>query len=335
MKIMTIIGTRPQYIKIKPWYDYCKENKINNIMVDTRQHFTPNVSDAFIDEFKLEIDYSLDVPNVNPTNFISETIKRVGYNIRNLNPDIVLVIGDTNTTLAAALAANKLGVKVCHVEAGIRCGDKEKPEEMNRIIVDELSEVHFISRRSDRHNVDSPFYTGDLEYCLLNQLEDDELLPDIEYQDWFLMTLHRQENINTDRLEMLFEFCRALNKTIIFPIHHSTEKAMRSGLLSFAPNITISEPMTFFNIVDCLCKCKGIITDSGGITKISPFFGKKCILPVKSVEWEEVVDKGYGTTNLDLEWFDNPVIERDRDFYYRKDCCQIIWETLNEVFEPR
>jgi UDP-N-acetylglucosamine 2-epimerase (non-hydrolysing) len=331
---MTIIGTRPQYIKIKPWYDYCKENNINNIMIDTRQHFTPNVSDTFIDEFKLEIDHSLNVPNDNPTSFISETIKRVGHNIRRLTPDVVLVIGDTNTTLAAALASNKLGVKVGHIEAGIRCGDKEKPEEMNRIIVDELSEVHFISRQNDRHNVDSPFFTGDLEYKLLNKFEDDGLVSPIEYQDFFLMTLHRQENLNFKRLKLILEFCRELKETIIFPIHHSTEKAMENGIISFSPNIKISQPMNFKQIVDCLCKCKGIISDSGGITKISPYFGKKCILPVKDEEWTEVIDKGYGIKELNVSWFDDYEIKRDRDFYYREDCCEVIWETLNEIFKP-
>ena len=332
MKIMTVIGTRPQYIKIKPWYDYCKQNNVNNIVVDTQQHYTPNVSKNFIDEFKLNIDYKLDVPNISPVNFISEAMNKIEKIISKESPDFVLVMGDTNSTLAASLTSNKLGVKLGHIEAGIRGGYRNQPEEINRILVDDLSDFHFLSREKDGINVDNPFYIGDLKYLLLNQLENNRMF-NIEYQDWFLMTIHRQENMDLYKLNLLFDFCKDLKKTIIFPMHHSIRAIIGRFSIPMPVNIRVVEPMNFGDMIKHLCKCKGIITDSGGVTKISPYFGKKCILPTTSVEWKEIIENGYGTTELDLEWLNNYSIKRDRDFYYKKDCCQIIWETLSGIFK--
>jgi len=167
MKIMTIIGTRPQYIKIKPLYDYFKKSGIEHILVDTCQHYSDNVSSVFLQEFNLSLDCKLDIRNSSPIEFISECITKTARVIKRYDPEFVLVLGDTNSTLAAAIAAKKVGVNLAHVEAGVRCGDRSRPEEINRIAVDALSDIHFTPREKDNKNVSNPVWAGDLEYSLL------------------------------------------------------------------------------------------------------------------------------------------------------------------------
>ena len=120
MKIVTVIGTRPQYIKVKPLYDYCKKIKIDNVIVDSFQHYSSNVSSVFINEFNLEIDYNLNICNKTEKDFISDGIRKIYNYFEKETPDAVLVLGDTNTTLCSAIVANKLGIPIGHIEAGLR-----------------------------------------------------------------------------------------------------------------------------------------------------------------------------------------------------------------------
>ena len=327
---MTIIGTRPQYIKIKPLYDYFKSKNINNILVDTNQHYSDNVSSAFVEEFKLDINYNLNIKNSNSVIFISNCIKSIDKLVNKELPNIILVIGDTNSTLAASIVANKNDIQLAHLEAGIRCGDKNSPEEINRILVDDMADIHFTSRIKDKKNVSNSVYVGDLEYVLLNQMEENDFLKDncIEYQNWILMTIHRKENLYLKRITKIFDFCEEIDIPIVFPIHHATEKLINDKKVKIPNNIKICEPKNYMNIIKDLTKCKGVITDSGGITKICPYFGKKCIIPMGKIEWKEVIEKGYGTSKLNHYWFDHYQIKRNRKFYYLKDSCKIILKEI-------
>ena len=332
MKFLTILGTRPQYIKFKPLYDYFKENKINSVVADTDQHYDYNSSGIFLKQLELEIDYHLAINNDNQFTFLSDAMWKLADFIGDQNPDVVLVMGDTNSSLAAALVANKMGIKVAHIEAGIRCGDKSRPEEINRILVDEMSSIHFVSRPKDRTNVTSPWYVGDLEYVLLNNLENEGKIKDVSYGDFLLMTIHRQENTNEDRLRNILDVCECFDGKIIFPIHHRTLRVIKEKRIEIPSNIECIDPLGYFEMIDMMASCCGIITDSGGVSKTAPFFGKKCLIPSKNAEWQEVIECGYGKQCLDLSWFDDYRMPRRRDFYYIPDACERICDRiLSEV----
>lgn len=326
MNLVSVIGTRPQYIKIKPFYDYCLQNKINHSIIDTNQHYSSNVSDIFISEFDLKIDYKLQAENSCPNYFISDSIKKIHDIFKDICPTHVLVYGDTNSTLSAAISTKNLGIPLYHVEAGIRCNDTNRPEEINRILIDDLSDVHFISRHKDFSNVNHPVYIGDLEYYFLNSIEKSGKMTNIEYLDFYLMTIHRKENSNVDNIKNILNMCESLKDKIIWPIHHRIKKIISN--MDIPKNIHIIEPLGYMDMIYKLCKCKGIISDSGGVTKTSPFFGKKCIIPLKTNEWDDVVEHGYATLDLNKDWFKNYKIQRNTNIYYEKNCCDIIRDNL-------
>ncbi len=335
MNIVTIIGTRPQYIKLKPFYDYCKKNNISNTIVDTNQHYSENVSSDLIRELGLEIDLNLAIYGDTEMDFISNGIRVMSDFFDSQRTDAksvkqtVVVMGDTNSTLIAALVAKKKGYRVAHIEAGVRCYDSNSPEEINRLMVDSISDIHFTSRVKDNKNVSNPIYVGDLEYNFLNSIEDDQIFC-ISYDKSILLTIHRQENMTTERLNTIFEFCEKLKYPIIFPIHHRTAKFVKDHDIEIPMNISVVDPVGYLTIISMMRECRGIITDSGGITKTSPFFGKKVIVPMDKWEWDEVFTEGYATNKLDEEWFDQFRMNRKMDMYYVENSCEIIVNTILE-----
>ncbi len=311
MKLVSIIGTRPQYIKIKPFCLCLEAENINHVLVDTNQHYSANVSEAIIHDLNLRIDYNLYVGNTNTQSFQKEAREKIAAVLLKESPDLVVVIGDTNSTVAGALAAQKTGLPLVHLEAGIRCGDINRPEEANRIQVDEIADLHFISREKDAVNVANPQYIGDLEYALLNLGKPKP----VSYNQRLLMTVHRQENTNKKRLNDIFEFCSQLGP-VLLPIHHRTKSVIADHSVAVPSNIKICEPFTFHEMVNHLTTCRGVLTDSGGVIKMCPFFGKKCVILMNAVEWDDVISSGYGTTEFQPDWF-KPIL-RNTGFYYNR-----------------
>ncbi len=152
MKVLSIIGTRPQYVKFKPLYDSLRKSKIDHIVIDSKQHYSHDVSKKIIDDLNLEIDYSLNNSGLKELDFITQTIKDLGVIILDICPSVILIFGDTNTTFCAAIAANKLKIPIAHVESGERSLTK-KPEEINRQFADSVSDIHFCSALRHMKNV--------------------------------------------------------------------------------------------------------------------------------------------------------------------------------------
>ncbi len=329
MDIITIIGTRPQYTKIKPLYDYFKKQNINNCLVDTNQHYSDNMSNNLIKELELNIDENLKIDISSEMNFISNGISVISNFLLNFKNkiDFIIVIGDTNSTLISSLVAKKMGIKLVHIEAGIRCGNKDMPEEINRILIDEMVDIHFTSREKDALNVSNPVYIGDLEYYYLNKIEKN-FKEKIVYDQPIMMTIHRQENLNIKKINKIFDFCNKIKLPIIFPIHHRTKRFIEKQGIIIPENIIIIGPVIYKEMILLLRACRGVISDSGGIIKTIPFFGKKCVIPSKDIEWDEVIECGYATKELNISWFDDYEIERNKNFYYKKNSCEIIERTL-------
>lgn len=330
MKTCIIIGTRPQYVKFKPLYNFLKNNKCDFIVIDTNQHYSDNMSRSFIEEFELNINCNLLIPNSNPVNFISDVLIGLHKIISRENISDIIVMGDTNTTLAGALFANKMGFRLSHIEAGMRCGDKNRPEEINRIITDTLSNIHFTSRREDNKNVFNPFYTGDLEFGLLNSMSEKGDIPKQEFKNYIFMTLHRQENIEAERLEYIFKLCELSRENFILPLHHSTKISVEKNKINIPENIRVIEPLGYKEVIAKLSECKAIFSDSGGILKVSPFFGKKCLVPLGCTEYDDLIELGYAKLGINFDWLVHERVHINRDLYYLPNSCEIIYDNLSK-----
>jgi len=310
-----IIGTRPQYIKLKPIFDYLKKLEYNFVVIDTNQHYDSKLSSSMVHQLGLTIDYDLSADTSSSCTFMADVLGKLSALLGSLRPRAVMVLGDTNSTLVASLVANKLGICLLHIEAGVRCGNRSRPEEMNRILVDELSNVHLISREADSSNVSNPVLIGDLEYQLINQLEDDGKIPYVDMSMKILMTIHRAENTSPDALACIMLEVGRCPSEVVFPIHHRTRACIQETGLRIPDNVEVVEPYPYLEMLATLSSCRAIISDSGGVTKVAPYFGKRCCIPPGPVEWVEIVDSGYGKTEWDFDWLLSGDLPRIRDFY--------------------
>jgi len=333
MKIITVIGTRPQYTKIKPLQDYFNNNNIENCLIDTNQHYSDNVSKNLIKELELNIDYNLGIKSNNEISFIANGISSVYNKLKEVSDEksVVVVIGDTNSTLISSIAAKKMGLKLVHIEAGIRSGDKNNPEEINRIMTDSISDIHFTSRECDGENVSNPVYVGDLEYSFLNSIEDN--YEEVSYDGNILLTIHRQENMNIFKLNNIFNFCESLKYPIVFPIHHRTANFIRDNNLSIPDNIKVIDSVSYMEMISIMRSCRSIITDSGGISKTAPFFGKKVIVVMDKWGWNDLFTKGYAVNKLDAQWLHDYEVYRDVNFYYVENSCESIANNILKLEE--
>jgi UDP-N-acetylglucosamine 2-epimerase len=318
MKIVSIIGTRPQYIKVKPISYRCNEMNIEHLIADTNQHYSHNVSKAIIEDLGIHIYKNLKVKNINEINFITNCINNIYSFLKIERPDFILVYGDTNSTFAASIVAYKMHIKLAHIESGLRCNNINIPEEVNRIFTDMVSNLNFCSTHEALDNVGNGIYSGDLEYELLNKI-----VKNIEYSGEAVLTLHRQENMLDHKLNIIFDLCSRINYPIIFPIHHRTDDFIKRLNLNIPNNIKIIEPCNYSGMTELLAKCKFIITDSGGIQKVAPFFGKKCLVTRKESEWKDVIKSGYSKladfSNEDIQWLNDFKIKVNKNFYMRSE----------------
>lgn len=327
MRVISIIGTRPQYIKLKPLYDRLKQNaRISHKVYDTRQHYSSQMSDIFQQQFGLETHF-LNTDVSTPTTLLTSTIQCVEKVILKEEPDIIMVYGDTNSTLGAALAANKGNIPVFHIEAGVRSFDKTMPEEINRLLVDEMAAVHLCPTPSSTQRVQG-VYCGDLEYELLNTYN----LENVSVGNHYIMTCHRQSNMTAARLKQIFSFVESLNEQVFFSSHHTPLQALTKHHIELPPNVEIIEAVNHYEMIKRLKGCKGILTDSGGIQKITPWLGKRAIILRDSSEWGETFEKYNKLVSFDssdIDFLSHPA-DADKGFYINGESLpsEIVEQTL-------
>lgn len=322
MKIATVLGARPQFIKAASVSRAIAEHnasihnsqsKIHEIIVHTGQHFDANMSDIFFDEMQIpRPDYKLDVNSLGHGAMTGRMLERIEEILLKEKPDTVMVYGDTNSTLAGALAAKKLHIKVAHVEAGLRSFNMDMPEEINRILTDRISDLLFCPTDTAVQNLEREGFSA-FPSCIVKS---GDVMQDaaIFYRDiaalksniisrlglagkpFALGTIHRAEN--TDSPECLQAIMAALNKIagemeVILPLHPRTRKIMRArGLDS---RCTIIEPVGYFDMIQLLEHTCIVLTDSGGLQKEAFFFSKPCVTLRDETEWVELLDGGYNT----------------------------------------
>lgn len=308
-KIVTIIGARPQFVKAAVVSRVFANNPdIEEIIVHTGQHFDENMSEIFFEEMNIPQPlYNLGIHSLSHGAMTGKMMEEVEKILLKENPDWVLVYGDTNSTLAGALTAKKLGIKVAHVEAGLRSFNMDMPEEINRILTDRVSNLLFTPTRQATDNLKKEAYgnfsceileTGDVMFDAVLFYQQRMRKPAYPIPDKFVLcTLHRAENTdNPENLKDIFDALGKIAETcpIVFPIHPRTkEKLAKEGNLIFSDKIHFIPPVGYMEMLWLTEHAELVMTDSGGLQKEAYFFEKYCITLREETEWIELVENGF------------------------------------------
>lgn len=305
MKIVTVVGARPQFVKAAVVSRALRAHaSATELIVHTGQHYDTSMSDIFFEEMEIPPPaYHLGVGGLSHGAMTGQMLEKIEEVLLKERPDWVLVYGDTNSTLAGALAAAKLGIPVAHVEAGLRSHNLAMPEELNRILTDRLSRLLFVPTENARQNLLKEGYAGfpatvavvgDVMYdAALHYSRNPRARERRHGEGHALVTLHRASN--TDDSATLAGLVEALNtiardRRVICPLHPRTRKKIAEAGL--APAFDIIGPVGYFEMLDLLQTCRFVMTDSGGLQKEAYFFGKPCLTLRTETEWTELVDLG-------------------------------------------
>ncbi len=325
-KLAIIVGARPQFIKLAPLIEILG-TKAKLITIHTGQHYDFEMSDIFFKELNMpKVDCHLGIGSAGHATQVGKMMIEMEKVYLDQRPDMVVVIGDTNSTLAGAVSAAKDNIPVAHVEAGLRSKDSNLPEQINRIVADRLSVVlccpdqPSIDNLADEGISDGVFLTGDILYDLVSKITPDDkfcdsLLKkyDLEKNQYILVTMHRAEN--ADNPEFLAEVIKGLNSiphSIILPLHPRTEKNLKKynllDKLSSNEKMKIIKPVGIIESLALTKSSLGVITDSGGIQREAAYFGKRAYILRDETEWLELEKYGAVTcigrdiVNRDFDW---------------------------------
>lgn len=298
-KILTVVGTRPNIIKITQFHKVIKNHpQIQHFLVHTGQHFSANMNDLFFEELSLPLpDFSFDIDRSSVISQMTDMMKGLEKVVNDLKPDLMLVVGDVNSTLAAALVANKMGVKLGHIESGLRSYDKTMPEEHNRVITDSITDYFFVTEQSGYDNLiqegKSPsklFFVGntmiDTLVAYKAEISASEICKklDVIPQQYCLMTMHRPGNVDEKKgLEKLVELITRLSADIkvVFPIHPRTLNNLKKyelySKIEKNTNVLLTEPAGYLDFQNLISNCAYVVTDSGGIQEETTFMQVPCI----------------------------------------------------------
>jgi len=308
-KIITIVGARPQFVKAATLSRQFQLLGIEELIIHTGQHFDANMSEVFFEEMEIpKPAYQLDIHGLTHGAMTGRMLEGIEEILLKEKPDGILVYGDTNSTLAGALAASKLHIPLIHVEAGLRSYNMEMPEEINRILTDRISNVLFCPTDTAVKNLKREGFdnfpikiikNGDVMqdaaiYYAAKAEQKSDILNQIKFPKFILATIHRQEN--TDSPENLRNIIAGLNEInrqipVVVPIHPRTRNILAQQ--NIVPEFKLIDPVGYFDMIMLLKSCELVITDSGGVQKEAFFFGKHCITLREQTEWVELVENGF------------------------------------------
>jgi len=311
-KIVTILGARPQFVKAAVLSRViAKYNDIEEVIIHTGQHYDANMSDIFFDEMEIpNPKYNLSINGLSHGAMTGQMLSKIEEVLKVERPDLVVIYGDTNSTLAGALAAKKMDIKVVHVEAGLRSFNMKMPEEINRILTDRISDLLICPTDTAVENLNNEGFSkmpskvvksGDImkdavEYYGKSSTEKSSILEDLNLKknEFVLATIHRQENTDDIlKLKSIFEGLEKINekKRVVLPLHPRTKAIL--GKNKITHNLTIINPIGYFDMLELLKNCNLVVTDSGGLQKEAFFLKKHCIIARDETEWVELVSKGF------------------------------------------
>ena len=297
-----MVGNRPQFVKSAPLSVALREREIDEVVLHTGQHYDPELSQVFFDELGLpEPDYALDLHTPEPASMRAGIRKAIAE----AGPEVVLVYGDTNSTLAGALAANDTGIRQAHVEAGLRSGDLGMPEERNRIEVDRLAALLLCPDERAAETLAGEGVPGRREVVgdvmadatlklapvarerssLLERLE-------LEPGGYLVATVHREANTAQPRLGRILEGLSGIEGTVVFPVHPRTRAALARERLELGGNVRALAPLGYLDFAALASQARAILTDSGGLQKEAYWYGVPCVTVRPSTEWVDTVELG-------------------------------------------
>ncbi|HWJ25074.1 MAG TPA: UDP-N-acetylglucosamine 2-epimerase (non-hydrolyzing) [Flavisolibacter sp.] len=313
MKILYIVGNRPQFVKLAVLHHHIKQYPfIKETVIHTGQHFTEEMSDVFFEELLIDLPIiDLEVNSLSHVAMLGKFLEMLEPAILQEHPDLIIVFGDTNTTLAGALAGKKLQIPVVHIESGIRTFEEHMPEESNRYITDRVSSLNFCCTQLGVENLKKEGYNSgmidtkvilsgdimlDAYYYFQNQFSNKSDLFDahsLEKGDYIICTIHRRQNIDDpDTLKNIIFALNEINKQckIIFPIHPNTrKKLLKYGL---QVDFKLISPLGYLDMQNVLQHCKYVITDSGGLQREAFFANKPVLILMEKPFWPEVIESG-------------------------------------------
>ena len=310
MKILTVIGARPQFIKAAALSrEILNHNDVEEVIVHTGQHFDANMSDIFFTEMEIpKPNYNLEINSLGHGAMTGRMLEGIEEILLKEKPDVLLVYGDTNSTIAGALAAKKIHIKVAHVEAGLRSFNMAMPEEVNRILTDRISDFLFCPTETAVENLKKEGYdnidcqviqSGDVmqdaaTFYATKSAEKSTVIKDNNIEKYALATLHRAEN--TDDLSRLSSIVNALNEIhkdicpIVLPLHPRTKQKLEVAGLKL--KVKTIDPVGYFDMIELIKNSEMVMTDSGGLQKEAFFFSKNCLTMRDQTEWVELIQNG-------------------------------------------
>ncbi len=348
-KIIIVVGTRPNFIKITQFdKEFAKfGNRFDYKLVHTGQHYDYNMSDIFFQQLQIrKPDYFLGIPTGSPTFQIGMIMVELEKVFDTEKPDLVIVVGDVNSTFAAAFTAYKKGIKIAHLESGLRSNDRAMPEEINRILTDEISDLFFVTEDSGLKSLKANGKTEDQIKFVGNtmidtlvafdsEIDKSEILEKLSLQsnNYALVTIHRPSNVDerenlTLTIEILSKVSAKLK--VVFPIHPRTlKKADEFGikeLLTENPNIILTEPLDYFSFQKLVKKCSFVLTDSGGIQEETTFRQVPCLTLRKNTERPSTVEIG---SNELLDFNARAILQKVEEILsgkYKKGNIPVFWD---------
>ncbi len=300
MKVLSVVGNRPQFIKSGPLSVALRARGIDEVVVHTGQHYDRELSAVFFEELELPAPaYSLDLHTAEVDRLTPAIAEAVGAE----QPDWVLVYGDTNSTLAGARAAGE--IPVAHVEAGLRSGDLTMPEEHNRIEVDRISSLLLTPDERSKDVLEGEGVSGRID--VVGDVMADanmRLAPlarersrilrklDVEPGGYAVATVHREANVRPERLARILEGLSRIDQRVIFPAHPRTRQTVASNRLLLATNVALVDPLGYMDFAALASQATVILTDSGGLQKEAYWYGVPCVTLRPSTEWKDTVELG-------------------------------------------
>jgi UDP-GlcNAc3NAcA epimerase len=298
MKVFTVVGNRPQFIKSAPLSAALRDAGVEEVVLHTGQHWYHTLSQVFFDQLGLaEPRYRLDLHTADGDVMRPEIAQRV----RTESPDLVLVYGDTNSTLAGARAATDASVPLAHVEAGLRSGDLDMPEEHNRIEADRLAWLLFCPDDRSRRILEGEGVLGRI-YVVGDVMADASRIfaplaraafpVPHEPGSYVVATIHRQANVEQPRLGKIMDGLNRIDGMVVFPVHPRTRARIEDEGLALGPHVRLIEPLSYLELASLASQARVIVTDSGGLQKEAYWYGVPCVTVRPSTEWVDTVAVG-------------------------------------------
>ena len=327
MKIISIVGTRPQFLKLAPLHKAFIKSNINHQIIHSGQHYDKEMSEQLFHCLELpEPHHLLSLKGSSPIQKFSEMIVAMENILIADKPNKLLVYGDCDTTLAGALVAKKLKIPLIHIESGMRSYNGDMPEEQNRVMVDHISDMLICSTQDSvenakKENIKTPIhFVGNLQLDLLQlcleSYNNTQILDEnnLEENKFALLTIHREYNTTPDALAQLFNHLSKVNTKVFFPIHPRTKNVIEKNGIELPQNLIIVKPVNYLDMTILERYCQFIITDSGGVQPEAWYLRKKCIVMRSETEWIEPLQNN----NNILYDFKTPLNEFISDFLQKE-----------------